>query len=169
MAYKDEYEVARLHTDPAFVAQLDAMFKHGYTIKYNLAPPTISKRDPVTGHLVKRQFGPWMRSAFAWLKKLKGLRGGGMDFFGKTEERRQERQLIEDYIRELDSICAALNAGNHAAAVALASVPDEIRGYGHVKEKSMAEARLLREQRAQAFRNPSPPAQTRPAARTVAA
>lgn len=154
MAYKDEFEVARLHTDPAFLAQLDAMFKHGYTVKYNLAPPTISKRDPVTGELIKRQFGPWMLSAFKWLTRFKGLRGGGLDFFGKTEERRHERQMIEDYIKLLDEIIGSLNAGNHAAAVALASVPDEIRGYGHVKEKSVATAKLLQEQRLQAFRNP---------------
>ena len=167
MAYKDEYEVARLHTDPAFVAQLDAMFKHGYTVKYNLAPPTISKKDPVTGHLIKQQFGPWMRSAFGWLKKFKGLRGGALDFFGKTEERRHERQMIEDYIKELDDICAALSPVNHAAAVALASVPDEIRGYGHVKEKSVAEAKTLREQRANAFRNPQASAAAAAAGRSV--
>jgi indolepyruvate ferredoxin oxidoreductase len=169
MAYKDEYEVARLHTDPAFLAQLDAQFKHGYTVKYNLAPPTISKKDPVTGHLIKQQFGPWMRSAFGWLTKFKGLRGGGMDFFGKTEERRHERQMIDDYIKELDSICAALNPANHAAAVALASVPDEIRGYGHVKEKSVAEAKTLREQRAQAFRNPQAQPQPKSIGKSVTA
>jgi indolepyruvate ferredoxin oxidoreductase len=164
MAYKDEYEVARLHTDPTFLAQLDKMFKHGYTVKYNLAPPTISKRDPATGHLIKRQFGPWMRNAFGWLARLKGLRGGALDLFGKTEERRQERQLIEDYIRELDDICARLTPANHRAAVALASVPDEIRGYGHVKEKSIAEARQLREERRDAFSNPRPERQSAPRA-----
>ncbi|MFT3817308.1 MAG: indolepyruvate ferredoxin oxidoreductase family protein [Rubrivivax sp.] len=160
MAYKDEYEVARLHTDPAFLAQLDAMFPHGYSVKYNLAPPTISKKDPVTGHLIKQQFGPWMRTAFGWLTKFKGLRGGALDVFGKTEERRQERQMIEDYVKELDGICARLGAANHAAAVALASVPDEIRGYGHVKDKSIAEASVLRERRLAAFNNPpaAPPA-----------
>ncbi|MDR3455469.1 MAG: indolepyruvate ferredoxin oxidoreductase family protein [Rhodoferax sp.] len=169
MAYKDEYEVARLHTDPDFVAQLDAMFKHGYTVKYNLAPPTISKKDPVTGHLIKQQFGPWMQSAFGWLKRFKGLRGGALDLFGKTEERRQERQMIEEYVKELDAICAALNPANHAAAVALASVPDEVRGYGHVKEKSIAEAKALREQRANAFRNAKAPLQPQPSAQSVAA
>lgn len=137
MAYKDEYEVARLHTDPAFLAQLDAMFPNGYSVKYNLAPPAISKKDPVTGHLIKRQFGPWMRTAFGWMKRFKGLRGGPLDFFGKTEERRQERQLIEDYILQLDKLIATLDPTNHAAAVALASVPDEIRGYGHVKLRSI--------------------------------
>ena len=166
MAYKDEYEVARLHTEPAFLAQLDAMFPHGYSVKYNLAPPTISKKDPVTGHLIKQQFGPWMRSAFGWLTRFKGLRGGALDVFGKTEERRQERQMIEDYVQELDGICARLGAANHAAAVALASVPEEIRGYGHVKDKSIAEARVLRERRLAAFNNPQP-AQPAAAARAV--
>ena len=118
MAYKDEFEVARLHTDPAFLAKLDAQFKHGYTVKYNLAPPTISKRDPVTGELQKRQFGPWMLTAFKMLAKFKGLRGGALDIFSKTEERRHERQLIEDYIKQLDEIAAKLNAANHAVAVA---------------------------------------------------
>ena len=163
MAYKDEYEVARLHTDPAFLAQLDAMFPHGYSVKYNLAPPTISKRD-AQGHLIKQQFGPWMRSAFGWLKKFKGLRGGALDLFGKTDERRSERRLIDEYVQELDTICASLQPHNHAAAVALASVPDEIRGYGHVKEKSLADAAALREQRRQAFRGAVP---SKPAAATA--
>jgi indolepyruvate ferredoxin oxidoreductase len=153
MAYKDEYEVARLHTDPAFLARLDAMFPNGYAVKYNLAPPAIAKRDPVSGQLIKRQFGPWMQTAFRFLAKRKGLRGGALDFFGKTAERQQERQLIEDYIADLELICAQLTPANHAAAVALASVPDEIRGYGHVKEHSLAEAQQLREQRWQALRD----------------
>jgi len=156
MAYKDEYEVARLHTDPAFLAQLDAMFPYGYTAHYNLAPPALSRRDPATGHLLKRRFGPWMRVAFGWLAALKSLRGGALDIFGKTEERRQERKLVEAYIRELDDVCSRLTSSNHSAAIALASVPDEIRGYGHVKEKSLAEARDLHEKRRQAFLSPLP-------------
>ena len=155
MAYKDEYEVARLHRDPAFLAELDAMFPNGYQVKYNLAPPTISRRDPITGHLIKRQFGSWMGSAFGLLAKFKGLRGGVLDMFGKTAERREERQMIEDYIRELDEILAQLNPTNYAAAVSLASVPDEVRGYGHVKDKGIADAKALRERRLQAFRNPT--------------
>jgi indolepyruvate ferredoxin oxidoreductase len=164
MAYKDEYEVARLHADPEFLARLDAMFKHGYTVKYNLAPPTISKRDPVTGELLKRQFGGWMLSAFRVLRNFKGLRGGALDFFGKTDERRHERQMIEDYIAVLDEICGRLDAQNHAAAVRLASVPDEIRGYGHVKERNVAAANALHERCLAEFRNPA----TQPAVRQVA-
>ena len=96
MAYKDEFELARLHSDPAFLAQRDAQFKHGYNVKYNLAPPALSKRDPVTGELQKRQFGGWMFGAFKGLAHFKGLRGGALDIFGKTEERRHERQMTED-------------------------------------------------------------------------
>jgi len=141
MAYKDEYEVARLHSDPAFLAQLDAMFPQGYSVKYNLAPPAISKKDPVTGHLVKRQFGAWMGTAFGVMKRFKGLRGGALDVFGKTEERHQERQLIEDYIQQLDRSLATLSPATHATAVALACIPDEIRGYGHVKQRSIEAAK----------------------------
>jgi indolepyruvate ferredoxin oxidoreductase len=152
MAYKDEYEVARLHTDPAFLAKLDAQFKNGYKAKYHLAPPLLAKRDPATGELQKRDFGPWIFSAFKLLAKMKFLRGSALDVFGKTEERQHERQMIEDYVRLLDEIAPQLTAANYAAAVALVSVPDEIRGYGHVKEKSRLAAKELQAQRLQAFR-----------------
>ena len=151
MAYKDEYEVARLQSDPAFLAELDARFPQGYTVKYNLAPPVFAERDPATGQLRKKQYGAWMTTAFRKLAGLKGLRGGALDVFGKTEERRMERQLIENYIASLDEIVAALTPQNQAAAVALASVPDEIRGYGHVKEKNLALAAQMAEQRRVAF------------------
>ena len=151
MAYKDEYEVARLHTDPAFLAELDVQFPHGYSVKYNLAPPMIAKKDPATGQLQKKQYGAWMFKAFQRVARLKGLRGGALDFFGKTEERQTERALIEEYIGQLDEIVAKLNADNHAAAVDLATVPDEIRGYGHVKEKSLVAAIALGAERRQVF------------------
>ncbi|MBU6291135.1 MAG: indolepyruvate ferredoxin oxidoreductase family protein [Burkholderiales bacterium] len=155
MAYKDEYEVARLHADPEFLASLDQQFKHGYTIQYHLAPPLLAKRDPQRGELIKRPFGGWMLTAFRWLRHFKGLRGTAFDVFGKTEERQQERKLIDDYIALLDLILTELRPENHAAAIALASVPDEIRGYGHVKEKSLAAAHKLREQRLAQFLQPS--------------
>ena len=151
MAYKDEFEVARLHTDPAFLAELDAQFPHGYSVKYNLAPPLLSKTDPVTGHPQKKQYGEWMFKAFKRLSGLKRFRGSALDVFGKTEERQTERKLIEDYIQLLDQILARLNPVNHAAAVALASVPDEIRGFGHVKEKNLVAARELQAARLKAF------------------
>ena len=151
MAYKDEFEVARLHTDPAFLAELDAQFPHGYSVKYNLAPPLLSKTDPVTGHPQKKQYGEWMFKAFKRLSGLKRFRGSALDVFGKTEERQTERKLIEEYIQLLDQILARLNPVNHAAAVALASVPDEIRGFGHVKEKNLVAARELQAARLKAF------------------
>ena len=154
MAYKDEYEVARLHTDPEFLAKLQAQFKHGYSMKYHLAPPLLSKKDPVTGQLIKRDFGPWIFTAFKLLAKLKGLRGGALDIFSRTEERHRERRMIEDYITEVDEVLSKLDGANHAAAIALASVPDEIRGFGHVKEKSVEASKVLHEQRLLAFRNP---------------
>ena len=151
MAYKDEFEVARLHTDPAFLAELDAQFPHGYSVKYNLAPPLLSKTDPVTGHPQKKQYGEWTFKAFKRLSGLKRFRGSALDVFGKTEERQTERKLIEEYVQLLDQILARLNPVNHAAAVALASVPDEIRGFGHVKEKNLAAARELQAARLKAF------------------
>ena len=155
MAYKDEYEVARLHADPEFLASLDAQFKHGYTLTYHLAPPKIARRDPVTGELIKREYGEWMLSAFRWLKRFKGLRGSVLDVFGKTEERQTERKLISDYIELLDLIIADLNPENHVAAVALAKLPDEIRGFGHVKEKSVIAANNLKQQLLDKFKTSS--------------
>jgi len=156
MAYKDEYEVARLHTDPAFLADLDAQFPHGYSVKYNLAPPLLAKTDPATGELQKKVYGGWVFKAFKQLAGFKKLRGGALDIFGKTAERRQERQLIDDYIKLLDLIVARLNPANQGAAVALASVPDEIRGYGHVKEKNLAAAQALQAERLQVFLDTQP-------------
>jgi hypothetical protein len=102
MAYKDEYEVARLHTDPAF-QKMPTMFEGDYKIVHHLAPPMLAKRN-AKGELVKQAYGPWMRSAFGWLAKLKGLRGGALDLFGNTEERRTERQLITDYEACIDEL-----------------------------------------------------------------
>ena len=140
MAYKDEYEVARLHTDPAFVQKIAAQFEGDYKISYHLAPPAIAKRD-AHGHLVKQPFGPWMFTAFALLAKLKGLRGTAFDVFGRSEERRSERALIDEYRQCIDELLATLDAAHLAHAVEIARIPEEIRGYGHVKEKHLAAAR----------------------------
>jgi indolepyruvate ferredoxin oxidoreductase len=156
MAYKDEYEVARLHTDPAFLAKIEAQFKPGHKVVYHLAPPLISKRDPVTGDWQKRPYGHWILNGFKVLAKLKGLRGGALDIFGKTDERRHERQLIVDYVNMVDEICKKLSPANHAVAVQLARVPDEIRGYGHVKERNLKAAKETEAQLLQEFRTPRP-------------
>ena len=166
MAYKDEYEVARLHSDPAFLAELDAQFPNGYTIEYNLAPPLLSKRDPETGELIKQKYGPWILKAFRHLAKLKHLRGGKWDIFGKTEERHMERQAIEDYDRLLTDLCAKLTRDNLAIAVKLASMPDDVRGYGHVKERHVALAKAKQAQLMADFENPQA-AKARGAAQVV--
>ena len=166
MAYKDEYEVARLHSDPAFLAELDAQFPNGYTIEYNLAPPMLSKRDPETGELIKQKYGPWILKAFRHLAKLKRLRGGKWDIFGKTEERHMERQAIEDYDRLLTDLCAKLTRDNLAIAVKLASMPDDVRGYGHVKERHVALATAKQAQLLADFNDPQA-AKARGAAQVV--
>jgi indolepyruvate ferredoxin oxidoreductase len=140
MAYKDEYEVARLYADPAFQDKISAQFEGDYKLKFHLAPPLLSKRD-AKGHLVKREFGSQTLLAMRVLARLRRLRGTALDVFGYTAERRAERALIERYEQTLQLILAKLTAENLDAAVAVASVPEEIRGYGHIKEASMAAAR----------------------------
>ncbi len=147
MAYKDEYEVARLHSDPAFKARIANMFEGDYQVKYHLAPPLLSKRD-AHGHLVKQQFGSWVGKVFPLLAKLRFLRGTMLDPFGHTDERKTERALITQYRDTITSLCASLTAENLPQVVEVANIPEEIRGYGHVKERHLhnakeKEARLL--------------------------
>jgi indolepyruvate ferredoxin oxidoreductase len=145
LAVKDEYEVARLHSDPAFRAKIAAQFEgidgQPFKLNFHLAPPLLAKPDPVTGKVKKITFGPWMMSAFSVLARLRFLRGTAFDVFGRTEERRVERALIGEYEQLVDELLAKLNADNHAVAVELASIPEEIRGYGHVKARHLASAR----------------------------
>jgi indolepyruvate ferredoxin oxidoreductase len=158
MAYKDEYEVARLFTRPEFKQRLQAAFEGDYTLKFHLAPPIFAKPDPVTGVPRKREFGPWVMTAFKVLAKLRGLRGTALDPFGRTEERRMERQLIADYERTVDELLAKLDRDNHATAIAIASVPDEIRGYGHIKLRTLKTAKANEADLLAAFRSPRSPA-----------
>ncbi len=139
MAYKDEYEVARLYTDGAFAEQMAKEFKGG-KLRFWMAPPLISKKDS-HGHLKKKHFGPWMMTGFRILARLKGLRGTAFDLFGRTEERQMERTLRDDYLAGLARIAPELTPKNHELALALASVPDEIRGFGHVKEEAFEVAK----------------------------
>ncbi len=140
MAYKDEYEVARLHSDPAFLKRIEDMFEGDYKINYHLAPPMTADRNE-KGELVKKKYGPSMLRNFRWLAKLKGVRGGAFDIFGKTEERQTERALIQQYRASIDEVLKSLNADNHATAVEIARIPEQIKGYGHVKERNLAAAR----------------------------
>jgi indolepyruvate ferredoxin oxidoreductase len=140
MAYKDEYEVARLHTDKAFTDKIAAMFEGDYKIVHHMAPPLMAKRND-KGELVKQSFGPWMRRALGVLGGLKGLRGGALDIFGKTEERRMERALIQEYRACIEELLAGLTPERLVLAVEIARIPEDIRGYGHVKERHLKAAR----------------------------
>jgi indolepyruvate ferredoxin oxidoreductase len=145
LAYKDEYEVARLLSDPAFLERIAQRFEGDYEINFHLAPPLVAKRDPATGEPVKRAYGPQMVKRMRWLARLKFLRGTFLDVFAYSAERGTERRLIRDYEGDIRALLPALDAGNLAAAVELASLPEQIRGYGHVKAKSIEHARARRE------------------------
>jgi indolepyruvate ferredoxin oxidoreductase len=140
MAYKDEYEVARLHTDPAFHERINAMFEGDFKLNYHLAPPLLAKRND-KGELQKQKFGPYMLTAFRLLAGLKGLRGGAFDIFGRSEERREERALIADYRASIDEVLKTLSSANHDTAIEIARIPEQIRGFGHVKARNLKAAR----------------------------
>jgi indolepyruvate ferredoxin oxidoreductase len=140
MAYKDEYEVARLHSNGQFKAKIAAMFEGDYAIKYHLAPPLLSQRD-AQGHLVKREFGSWVGKVFPVLASLRFLRGSFLDPFGYTEERKTERALILQYKAQILSLLPTLTANNYEQMIAIASIPEDIRGYGHVKERHLRAAK----------------------------
>ncbi len=142
MAYKDEYEVARLYTDGSFLKQVENEFGgDNLRFEFHLAPPLLARRDKETGLPRKMSFGPWLFPAFRALAKLKFLRGTMLDPFGRTPERRTERKLIEDYVVMLDEVLARLNAENHHLAIGLAVIPEKIRGFGHVKQQHLAAAK----------------------------
>ncbi|HTT36567.1 MAG TPA: indolepyruvate ferredoxin oxidoreductase family protein [Burkholderiales bacterium] len=140
MAYKDEYEVARLYTGGAFQRRLGEAFEGSFKLKYHLAPPLLAKRD-AQGRLMKSEYGAWMGLAFKAVARLRFLRGTALDPFGMTEERRMERRLIDDYERSLSLLSGTLTAGNVALVVELASLPEQIRGFGHVKLSNTEKAR----------------------------
>ena len=142
MAYKDEYEVARLFTDGSFLKQVKAEFDGDHLrFEFHLAPPLFARVDKATGLPRKMSFGPWMMPVYRALAKLKGLRGTPLDPFGRTLERRTERKLIADYEAVLEEILARLTPDNHHLAVGLAAIPEKIRGFGHVKQRHLAAAK----------------------------
>ncbi|GAB4358983.1 MAG: indolepyruvate ferredoxin oxidoreductase family protein [Gammaproteobacteria bacterium] len=145
LAYKDEYEVARLYSDPAFKAQLAETFEGDYSIRFHLAPPWLAKPDPATGRAAKRIYGDWMFTLMRWLARLRFLRGTRFDLFGRSEERRAERRDIEEYEALLEEILTHLRSDNHALAVELAELALGIRGFGPVKEKNRVEVTRRRE------------------------
>jgi len=161
MAYKDEYEVARLHTDSAFHAKVNAMFEGDFKLNYHLAPPLLAKKND-KGELQKQKFGRWMLAAFKVLARLKGLRGSALDVFGYTEERREERALIAEYRASVDEILLELGAASGAldpqrlkTALEIARIPEQIRGFGHVKARHLKAARQNWSAQMAEFRQPA--------------
>jgi indolepyruvate ferredoxin oxidoreductase len=155
MAIKDEYEVARLYTDGSFARQLATTFDGDVRLEFHLAPPILVRKD-ASGLPRKTSFGPWMMKAFGVLAGLRKLRGTPLDVFGYFAERKGERRLLADYEALLTEIVAKLDADNHSSAVALASIPEKIRGYGHVKERSIKVAKGEETAFLQAFRDGKP-------------
>ncbi len=155
LAYKDEYEVARLYSADAFRRQLDRQFEGDFTLSFHLAPPLLATRDPVTGVPRKREYGGWMMNVFNILAKGKGLRGTVFDIFGYGQERKLERALIGEYEQTVDQLLAGLNADNHALAVEISALPQTIRGFGHVKLAAMERAKARRAELMDAFRDPA--------------
>ena len=143
MAYKDEYEVARLYSDGEFIKQLSQQFEGDWTLRFYLAPPLFSKRDK-DGHLIKKAYGPATMKLFGVLASLRFLRGTWLDPFGHTAERKTERALIDQYRQDVEQLLVNLSADKLDIAVELASLPEEIRGYGHIKEAAIERAAAKR-------------------------
>jgi indolepyruvate ferredoxin oxidoreductase len=154
MAVKDEYEVARLYTDGSFQKQLGEQFASWDRLEFNLAPPLLARRDKRTGHLKKQKFGGWMMTTFRVLARLKVLRGTMFDPFGRTAERKWERQLLADYEKILDTIEKNLTSANFETATTLAAYPRKIRGFGHVKQAQARPALAERERLLKEFLEP---------------
>ncbi|MEP7068573.1 MAG: indolepyruvate ferredoxin oxidoreductase family protein, partial [Usitatibacter sp.] len=155
MAYKDEYEVARLYTDTDFLKRVAGQFEGDYRLKLHLAPPLWAKNDPVTGEPRKREFGAWMLGAMRVLAKLKFLRGTALDVFGYSTERRGERALIAEYERTVAELLEKLDAGRVELAAEIASIPEFVRGYGPVKERHLKDAKAREAQLLAQWRDPS--------------
>jgi indolepyruvate ferredoxin oxidoreductase len=157
-AIKDEYEVARLYAQTDFLKRVDAQFEGDYKLVYHLAPPLTNKPDPHTGRVKKSTYGPWMMNAFRVLARFKGLRGTAFDIFGRTAERRMERKLLADYEALVDEMLGKLSPANLALAVEIASLPEHIRGYGHVKDEFVRGVKAKEAELVARWRAPAAPA-----------
>ena len=152
MAIKDEYEVARLYSNGAFLEQMKSQFEDYKSLEFHLAPPIWSKRND-KGELQKSVYGPRMMEAFKWLAKARFLRGTVFDIFSYTDERKMERQLLTDYETVVSEILADLSKENLSAAISLAKYPETIRGFGHVKERNVEQAKKERMELRAGFKN----------------
>ncbi|WP_068639372.1 indolepyruvate ferredoxin oxidoreductase family protein [Thauera butanivorans] len=146
LAYKDEYEVARLHTAAAFRRQLDETFEGDYGLRFHLAVPLLARPDPHTGRIAKRSFGPWVLRLFRLLAGFKRLRGTRLDIFGHTAERRAERALITEFETDIEELLGNLSPDRLPLAIQIAELPERIRGFGHIKTRNMAWAAQQRRQ-----------------------
>jgi indolepyruvate ferredoxin oxidoreductase len=169
MAYKDEYEVARLFVETGFFKRIDSQFEGDYKLRFHLAPPLFSRRDK-QGHLLKRTYGPWIATAYTWLARAKGLRGTPFDIFGYTAERRAERAAIDAFESLMKNIVAQLSADRLDIALALARLPQDVRGYGHVKARNAHDAQRRQDALLAEWEQPNPavPQATHPSPHAVA-
>jgi indolepyruvate ferredoxin oxidoreductase len=158
MAYKDEYEVARLHTQTGFMERIAEMFEGDYSVKMHLAPPLWAKPDPVTGEPRKRTYGSWMMGGMRVLASLRGLRGSVLDPFGYQHERRIERKLIGEYEAIVNELLEGVTPEKLALAVDIASIPEFIRGYGPVKMRHLKDAKSREAALLAQWRSPAPSA-----------
>jgi len=152
LAYKDEYEVARMLSASEFRAGLEAEFSGDFYLQYHLAPPVLAKKDPVSGLPVKRTYGPWMGQALRLIAKFKFLRGTPFDPFGRSDDRRLERKMIEQYESVVQEAVSGMNAANHGIVEQIVSYPESVRGFGHIKKKSYHEAMAHLDDLMKAFR-----------------
>ena len=158
MAYKDEYEVARLYSTDAFRAQVgNEVGGDKLRLHVHLAPPMFARRDKITGEPRKMMFGPWIFPVFNVLAKFRFLRGGALDPFGYTAERKMERKLVAEYEALLGEIEAKLTPDNHTLAVGLAVIPEKIRGFGHVKLRHLKAAKADEASLLEQFRSGAAP------------
>ena len=164
-AIKDEYEVARLYTQTDFTERVAAQFEGDYRLVFHLAPPLVARPDTPGGVAAKKSYGPWMLKAMRVLARMRGLRGGFLDVFGRTDERRMERRLLAEYEAVVDEILGRLAPHNHETAIEIAAIPEHIRGYGHVKERHVKDAKARETVLLSKFREtPAPAARVRVAA-----
>ncbi len=158
LAYKDEYEVARLFTETDFMERVRSTFEDGFRLRFHMAPPLLARPDPDTGEPRKRAFGPWLLPVLRVLAKLRFLRGTPFDIFGYTEERRTERRLPKEYETTVERLLHGLTHENHALAVEIASLPEQIRGFGHIKMRNIAAVKAREAELLSAYRSPAPQA-----------
>jgi indolepyruvate ferredoxin oxidoreductase len=160
MAHKDEWEVARLYARPEFKADLQRTFEGDFKLRFHVAGGPFGRRDPATGRLVKREVGPWLMTAFRMMAPLRTLRGSLLDPFRKSDERRLARELLDGYRADIERLLPELTSANHALAVRIASLPDKVRGYGHVRQTSATAVGTERDRLLAQWRQPQAPAET---------